>query len=135
MPSLSNYEEFKKFQEAVVPELLSNGWTYDDDGPKIPNPLGRGLPPIRLRLRSPAGLYYGLKDAVRVAVGDQPRRAGIPKLSSFQTNAILRYLYDPENASSIVEDCREFPDDEESFSGYRRAVEVFIENLREKVDR
>jgi hypothetical protein len=81
------------------------------------------------------GLYYGLKDAVRVAVGDHPRRAGVAKLTERQKEAVLRYLYDPANAASIIEDCPEFLHEEEEFSGLRVAVENFIEHLKEGVGR
>ena len=131
-----SYERFKEFRDAVVPELLAGGWVFNEDGPRVSNPISPSLPRVRLQYLNPEdGLYYGLKDAVRVVTGERPRRAGIPKLTERQKNAALRYLYDPENAASIVEDCPEFQDDEETFPGYRRAIEHFIENLREGVRR
>jgi hypothetical protein len=132
----ASYERFRKFRDAVVPELIEGGWTFDPDGPRVSNPISPTLPRVRLQYLNPEdGLYYGLKDAVRVAVGDRPRRAGVAKLTERQKEAILRYLYDPENAASIVEDCPEFPDEEGRFSGLRAAVENFIEHLREGVGR
>jgi hypothetical protein len=135
----ASYERFKEFRDGVVPELLAGGWTIDPDGPRVPNPCSPSspsLPRVRLIYRNPAdGLYYGLKDAVRVALGDRPRREGVPKLTERQKDAVLRYLYDPENAASIVGDCQEFLHEEEEFSGLRRAVEHFIETLRANVGR
>jgi hypothetical protein len=131
-----SYERFCEFRDATVPELVAGGWTVDEEGLKVPNPIADHLPPVRLRYRSPDdGLYYGLKDAVSVATGRRPRREGLPKLTERQRDAILRYLYDSENASSIIEDCPEFSDDEGSFSGMRRAVEHFIEKMRKGVGR
>lgn len=121
------FERFRKFRDGVVPHLVALGWVQDPDGPRVSSPISPSHPRVRLHYKNPAdGLYYGLKDAVRVSLGERPRRGGVAKLTERQKEAALRYLYDPGNAPSIVEDCPEFPVED----GYRRAVEHFVEGMR-----
>lgn len=60
----------------------------------------------------------------------------IPSLTQEQKRAVVGCLCDPEHAKGILEDCAEFSDDvlAENFSGYRRAVERYISELRVRVE-
>lgn len=71
--------ERMRLEEEYESDLVEDGWFRDPEGALETNPTPGELP-IRRCWRSPHdGLYYGIRDALRIAMGKDPRHPGVPK--------------------------------------------------------
>jgi len=76
--AMARIRYIRETKREVEPLLFAEGWVKDENGPKRPNPFNEDDYPIRVSYRDPAsGLYFSFFDAMRVMMGQRPRREEI----------------------------------------------------------